>query len=51
MNKSAADDSAILTTFLPPPTLLVIDEAVLFCDLRASEIDSSAADTMLSRIP
>ena len=29
MNKSAADDSAILTTFLPPATLLVIDEWLL----------------------
>jgi len=45
------DDSAVLTTFLPLATLLVVYGAILLCNLRTAEIDSSAAGAPISRLP
>lgn len=45
------DDSAVLTTFLPLATLLVVYGAILLCSLRTAELDSSTASTLISRTP
>lgn len=45
------DDSAVLTTFLPLATLLVVYGAILLCSLRPNVCDPSAVTPMLSRTP
>lgn len=45
------DDSAVLTTFLPLATVLVVYGAILLCSLRAGEVDTSTAGAPISRLP
>jgi hypothetical protein len=45
------DDSAVLTTFLPLATLLVVYGAILVCSLRPGASDPWSADTLIARVP
>lgn len=45
------DDSAVLTALLPLAMRLVVYGAILLRSLRAGEVDSSTASTLISRAP